>query len=89
MYPVPQRQETQGRSEELLGEWIRAGERQGSWRREDHYIVTKVAGPGNMPWIRGGPLNVDANNIRAAIEGSLRRLRTDYVNCYLIHWPDR
>lgn len=58
--------------------------------REDVVIASKVAGPsGAMTWIRGGPHAVDAANIRQAIDGSLRRLGTDYIDLYQIHWPDR
>lgn len=59
--------------------------------RRDHVVVgTKVAGPsGQMEWIRGGPLRVDGPNIREALEGSLRRLGTDYVDILHLHWPDR
>ena len=53
-------------------------------------VATKVAGPsGQMTWIRGGPAKVDAANIAAAIDGSLLRLGTDYIDLYQIHWPDR
>jgi aryl-alcohol dehydrogenase-like predicted oxidoreductase len=42
-----------------------------------------------MTWIRGGPASLDARNISEALDGSLRRLRTDYIDLYQIHWPDR
>ncbi|KAJ8453224.1 hypothetical protein Cgig2_008108 [Carnegiea gigantea] len=86
MYPVPQRAETQGRSEEYLGRWIRHR------RIPRHRLVlaTKVAGPsGQMTWIRGGPQCLDAKNIEEAIDSSLLRLQTDYIDLYQIHWPDR
>lgn len=83
MYPVPQRAGTQGRSEELLGDWL------AQQARDRHIITTKVAGPGGMEWLRGGPLRLDSGNIRSAIQGSLRRLRTDYIDVFLLHWPDR
>ncbi|CAM8963223.1 unnamed protein product [Rhodiola kirilowii] len=86
MYPVPQRAETQGRSEEYLGRWIR----ERKIPRGNVVLATKVAGPtGQMTWIRGGPECVDATNINEAIQSSLRRIGTDYIDLYQIHWPDR
>lgn len=59
-------------------------------RRDSLIIATKAAGPsGQMTWIRGGPPALDGANITAAIEGSLRRLGTDYIDLYQLHWPDR
>ncbi|EIE24224.1 Aldo/keto reductase [Coccomyxa subellipsoidea C-169] len=84
MYPVPQRLETQGKSEEILGSWMRTK------RREELIIATKVTGPsGQMTWIRNGPTALDAPAITAAIDGSLQRLNTDYIDLYQLHWPDR
>jgi aryl-alcohol dehydrogenase-like predicted oxidoreductase len=83
MYPVPQAAKTQGRSEELLGEWLQGH------RREEHNVMTKVSGPGGMEWLRGGPKQLDGYNITAAIDSSLHRLRTDYIDMLLLHWPDR
>ena len=58
--------------------------------REDLVIATKVAGPsGQMQWIRGGPHSLDARNITEAIDGSLHRLQTDYIDLVQLHWPDR
>ncbi|NTV94086.1 MAG: NADP(H)-dependent aldo-keto reductase [Thiobacillus sp.] len=84
MYPVPPRAETVNRTETIVGNWLRG-------RPRDRIIVaTKVAGPNrNMAWIRGGPKALDRANIRAAIEGSLTRLGTDYVDLYQLHWPER
>jgi aryl-alcohol dehydrogenase-like predicted oxidoreductase len=83
MYPVPPKSETVHRTEEILGRWL---ETRG--RRADVVLATKVTGRAPMPWIRGGPRLTRAQ-IREAIEGSLRRLRTDYVDLYQLHWPDR
>lgn len=84
MYPVPSRRETCGESERILGQWL------GRQKRERLVVSTKVAGPNRgMGWIRGGPLSLDAENIRAAVEGSLERLGTDYIDLYQIHWPAR
>ncbi|XP_020254745.1 uncharacterized protein LOC109831755 [Asparagus officinalis] len=86
MYPVPQRRETQGRSEEYVGGWIR--ERRVP--RDRVVLATKVAGPsGQMIWIRGGPKSLDSNNIIEAVDNSLSRMCTDYIDLYQIHWPDR
>ncbi|KAF0896809.1 hypothetical protein E2562_028106 [Oryza meyeriana var. granulata] len=86
MYPVPQRRETHGRSEEFLGRWLRARR----VPRDSVVVATKVAGPsGQMTWIRNGPVSLDSQNIAEAIEGSLRRLGVDYIDLYQIHWPDR
>lgn len=84
MYPVPQRSETQGASEEILGRWLKR-----SNKRHNIHVATKVSGPGDMPWIREGPIAVDAKNIMEAIEGSLKRLQIDCIDLLQIHWPDR
>ncbi|XP_021611791.1 protein tas isoform X5 [Manihot esculenta] len=86
MYPVPQRAETRGRSEEYLGRWIR----ERKIPRNRVVIATKVTGPsGQMVWIRGGPKCLDAKNITEAIDNSLQRMQMDYIDLYQIHWPDR
>ncbi|MFZ5484276.1 MAG: NADP(H)-dependent aldo-keto reductase [Pseudomonadota bacterium] len=84
MYPVPPRAETVNRTETIVGDWL-------ARRPRDRVVLaTKVAGPNrNMPWIRGGPKALDRANIRAAVEGSLARLRTDTIDLYQLHWPDR
>ncbi|KAJ4773046.1 NAD(P)-linked oxidoreductase superfamily protein [Rhynchospora pubera] len=86
MYPVPQRRDTHGRSEEYLGRWIKDQK----IPRNHVILASKVAGPsGQMTWIRGGPNSLDSKNISAAIDSSLLRLSTDYIDLYQIHWPDR
>jgi aryl-alcohol dehydrogenase-like predicted oxidoreductase len=57
--------------------------------REELLIATKVAGPGGMDWLRGGPASLSRADITEALDGSLRRLGTDYVDLYQIHWPCR
>lgn len=85
MYPVPPRAETQGRTEEYIGGWLAA---RGS--RDRLILATKVAGPGRwVSYLRGGEVRLDRRNIEAAIDASLKRLRTDYIDLYQIHWPDR
>ena len=83
MYPVPPNATTQGRTETILGSWLK---RQ---RREDLVIATKVAGPGRREWIRNGRSDVTPATIAEAIETSLARLQTDYIDLYQIHWPQR
>lgn len=86
MYPVPPDQEGMGRTEAIIGRWL---QRRG--RRDDVIIATKVAGPGRdwLPYIRGGGNCLDENNIRLAVEASLKRLQTDVIDLYQLHWPDR
>ncbi|HEX5656398.1 MAG TPA: aldo/keto reductase [Polyangiales bacterium] len=84
MYPVPSRAETQGRTEQFLGEWLKRG------KRERVIVATKIAGPGRpITHVRGGKLNITRQNVQAAVETSLKRLQTDYIDLYQIHWPDR
>src|SRR6478736_8813486 len=83
LYPTtPVGPETQGLTEDYIGTWL---EKTG--KRKDIVLATKVAGPGRS-YIRGGD-GADAKNIRLAIEASLKRLKTDYVDLYQIHWPSR
>ncbi len=85
MYPVMPRAATQGSTERHIGSWLKK-----SGQRDKVVLATKVAGPNpNMYWIRGGQHNLDEANIRAAVEASLRRLQTDYIDLYQLHWPSR
>lgn len=84
MYPVPPRPETQGLTETYLGNWLAK-----RGRRDDLVIASKVAGPGNgLNYLRNGP-RLTRDHIRQACEDSLRRLQTDYIDLYQVHWPDR
>lgn len=84
MYPVPPKAETYTRTETMVGSWLK------KQARDKIVLGTKAAGPRRgMDWIRGGPPALDRANIRAAIEGSLKRLQTDYVDLYQLHWPER
>ena len=84
MYPVPGRPETQGRTETILGAWLK------KQQRDKLVIATKIAAPGRgFTWVRGGPTAVDRNNVQEAVDASLKRLQTDYIDLYQIHWPDR
>lgn len=85
MYPVMPRGETQGKTEQHIGSWLKKSERRG-----DIILATKVAGPSRgMGWIRNGENDLNAMNIRAAVETSLQRLQTDYIDLYQLHWPSR
>ena len=87
MYPVPQSAATQGASERVLGGWLKANGKR--IKDEDVHVATKVAGPGAMTWLRGGPTRLDGENIGTAIDGSLERLGRDRIDLLLLHWPDR
>lgn len=82
MYPVPPKSKTQGRTEEYIGAWLNKRK-----RRDDLIIATKATGPG-IAHIRGGP-RLNREHIEQAINGSLQRLQTDYIDLYQIHWPER
>ena len=83
MYPVtPMSADTQGRTEEILGEWLKK-----SGARSDVIIATKVTGKGPK-WIDGGRA-INGAKIRKSVEGSLKRLQTDYIDLYQLHWPNR
>ena len=83
LYPVnPVRLETTGRTEEIIGTWLKA-----RGRRDDVVIATKIVGSGSAA-IKGGP-PISPARIREAVENSLRRLQTDYIDLYQLHWPNR
>jgi len=83
MYPVPPNAKTQGRTENYLGTWLK------NQRRDKLFIATKVAGPGRRDWIRGGRTDLTRDVIAEAVDTSLERLQTDYIDIYQIHWPQR
>lgn len=83
MYPVPPTAETQGLTETYIGNWLKK-----SGKREKVVLATKVAGPRNLPYIRDN-MRLDRRNIHLAIDDSLSRLNTDYVDLYQLHWPQR
>jgi aryl-alcohol dehydrogenase-like predicted oxidoreductase len=85
MYPVPPRAETQGRTEAYIGTWLA---RRGG--RDKVILASKVTGPGEwVEYLRGGGVRLDRRNIEQAVEASLKRLGTDYLDLYQVHWPDR
>ncbi len=85
IYPVPPSAETVGVTEEIVGRWLK------NKPRESVILATKVTGPGHgwfEPPVRHGMTALDPHQIRKAIEGSLERLQTDYIDLYQTHWPD-
>lgn len=87
MYSVPPRAETYGSTERIIGTWLKR-----SGKRDKIVLATKVAGPTHVlkiDHVRGGKTGLDRKNILAAIDASLQRLQTDYVDLYQLHWPDR
>ncbi|MGZ3184788.1 MAG: aldo/keto reductase [Telluria sp.] len=85
MYPVMPSARTSGDTERFIGTWLKK-----SGKRAEVVLATKVAGPNAaMTWVRGGRNNLDEANIRAAVEASLKRLQTDYIDLYQLHWPSR
>ena len=83
MYPVPPNGRTQGRTETILGNWL------ARQARDKLVVATKVAGPGRREWIRGGRTDLTRDVIEEACGTSLARLRTDYIDLFQIHWPQR
>lgn len=85
MYPVSPREETYGRTEEIIGNWFAS-----RGQRERVIVATKVVGPGNrFPYIRDGQPRLNREHILQACDDSLRRLQTDYIDLYQLHWPER
>lgn len=85
VYPVPPSAETVGVTEQIFGEWVQTKP------RDSLIIATKVAGAAAgwfVPPIRHGLTAIDRFHIEAAVEGSLRRMNTDYIDLYQVHWPD-
>ncbi len=84
MYPVPPKADTFTRTETMVGHWLK------TQARDKIVLGSKVAGRNRyMPWIRNGDDSLTRANIRSAIEDSLTRLQTDYLDLYQIHWPER
>ncbi|MCE7565415.1 aldo/keto reductase [Aliivibrio fischeri] len=83
MYAVPPSPDTYGKTETIIGNWLAANPE----RRKDIILASKIAGPG-LPWVRdGGAITGEA--VIAAVDASLARLQTDYIDLYQLHWPNR
>ena len=83
LYAVPPKAETYTKTETMIGNWFAARN-----NRDKIILATKVSGPGPT-WIRGGVNQFTPENMTAALEGSLKRLQTDYIDLYQLHWPER
>ncbi|SIS23510.1 Predicted oxidoreductase [Aquipseudomonas alcaligenes] len=85
MYPVPPRRDTYGATERIIGNYFKARDDRADW-----VLASKVAGPGNgIDYIRGGQLKHNRQHIVAALDDSLKRLQTDWIDLYQLHWPER
>ena len=86
LYPIPPRPETQGRTEEIVGSWLKARGLRGRV-----VVATKVVGRTQMDWFRkdGSPGRLVRRQIEEAVDGSLRRLGVDVIDLYQLHWPER
>ncbi|MEM7360005.1 MAG: aldo/keto reductase, partial [Pseudomonadota bacterium] len=83
MYSVPPRKETYGLTETYIGNWLAANQD----KRKDIVLASKIAGPG-VPWVRDGS-KLNGDGVRRAVDASLQRLQTDYIDLYQLHWPNR
>ena len=83
IYSVPPTSDSYGKTEVMIGNWFEKRK-----NRDKIILASKVAGPG-CDWIRGGGNNFDEKKIGEAIDNSLKRLKTDYIDLYQLHWPER
>ncbi len=83
MYAVPPSPETYGKTETIIGNWLSANQQ----KRQDVVIASKIAGNG-LPWIRNGG-DITGESIITSVDASLKRLQTDYIDLYQLHWPNR
>ena len=86
LYSIPPKAETYGNTETIIGEWLKA-----RGNRDQIILASKIAGPGEdwIPHIRGGKTQFNKTNIDKAINDSLKRLQTNYIDLYQLHWPER
>jgi len=83
IYPSPCRKETYGDTEKIIGNWFHQEK-----KRDKIILASKIAGPG-LTWIRNGGQNFSEQKIKKALDDSLKRLQTDYIDLYQLHWPER
>ncbi len=83
IYSIPPREETFGKTEEIIGNWLSKNN-----KRDKIILASKVSGP-RREYVRGGENQFGKKNITKALEGSLKRLKTDYIDLYQLHWPER
>ena len=83
LYAIPPKEKTYGKTEEIIGNWFTKRK-----NRKKIILASKIAGPG-LPYIRGGGAQYSEKSIVSAIHESLRRLKTDYIDLYQLHWPER
>jgi len=83
LYSVPPSPETYGKTEKIIGHWLSSN----TDKRKNIILASKISGQ-SLPWIRGGE-PITGKNIELAVEGSLKRLQTDYIDLYQLHWPNR
>ena len=86
LYSIPPKAETYGSTETIIGNWFKH-----SGKRDEVILASKIAGPGEewLPHIREGKTKFNADNIETALNASLKRLQTDYIDVYQLHWPER
>ena len=83
IYSVPPKKETFGKTEKIIGDWFQKRK-----NRNKVILASKISGPGPT-WVRGGGKQYNNKNITDAINESLERLKTDYIDLYQLHWPER
>ena len=86
LYPIPRKRETQGRTDEIIGSWLRA-----RGNRDRFVIASKVVGRSDADWFRDGGVTTDLSRAQVleAVDKGLKRLGTDWIDLYQVHWPDR
>ncbi len=83
LYAIPPKAKTYGKTEEVIGNWFKLRK-----NRDKVILASKIAGPG-LKWIRGGGSQFSPKSIEEALHNSLKRLKTDYIDLYQLHWPER